>query len=134
MSTITDATEMPRRIWIEPECCAGGDVTEQRWAEDDIFDCDEGARATEYVRADLVAEMLEAKRWLVFNIGCIECGVSSNVVGVYATEKEAEAVADACWQELDWREGGQNSFEVFDLNAAQAEEYRAAIAKAEGKE
>lgn len=58
--TTTDATAMPRRIWIEPECCAGGDVTEQRWAEDDIFDCDEGAGATEYVRADLVAEMREA--------------------------------------------------------------------------
>lgn len=31
--------------------------------------------------------------WLVFDIGCIECGVSSNVVAVYPTEHEADAVA-----------------------------------------
>jgi hypothetical protein len=70
--------------------------------------------------------------FLVFNIGCIECGVSSNVVGVYPTMKEAEAVAKACDSTLGWREGGQNSFEVFDLGAPQADEYRAAIAKATG--
>ncbi len=66
--------------------------------------------------------MLE-KRWLVMNIGCIECGVSSDVVGVYTTKEEADKVAAACAKELGWREGGQNSFEVFDLHAAQAPEY-----------
>jgi hypothetical protein len=70
--------------------------------------------------------------WLVFNIGCIECGVSSNVVGVYATEAEAERVADICNKELSWRDGGQNSYEVFDLYAPQADEHLAAIAKAAG--
>jgi hypothetical protein len=69
-------------------------------------------------------------RWLVFNIGCIECGVSSNVVGTYATKEEAEAVEDICSKDLDWREGGQNHFSVFDLSAPTCDEYRAAIARA----
>ena len=70
--------------------------------------------------------------WLVFNVGCIECHVSSDVVGVYQSEEEANAVVDICRKALDWREGGQNSFEVFDLSAAQSPEYTAAIAKATG--
>ena len=63
------------------------------------------------------------KRFLVFNVGCIECGVSSNVVGMYDTQEEADKVAAACDKALGWREGGQNSFEVFDLAAPQAQEY-----------
>lgn len=70
--------------------------------------------------------------WLVFNIGCIECGVSSDVVGVYQTQDEAERVAKVCAGILSWRQGGQNDFIVFDLSAPQADEYRAAIAKATG--
>jgi len=65
--------------------------------------------------------------WLVFNTGCIECGVSSNVVGCYATEAEASAVAGLLNEKLSWREGGQNSFDVFDLRAPMAEEYRAIL-------
>ncbi len=71
-------------------------------------------------------------RWVVVNIGCIECGVSSDVVGVYATKEEAERVASACDDDLSWREGGQNEFEVYDLHASQSPEYVAAIAKAKG--
>lgn len=71
--------------------------------------------------------------WLVFNIGCIECGVSSNVVGVYRTEAEADKVAETLNEALDWRGGGQNSYEVFDLSAPQDDEYRAAIARATGE-
>ena len=70
-------------------------------------------------------------RWLVFNVGCIECEVSSNVVGLYASHEEAESVAALANKTLDWREGGQNSFEVFDLLAPQADEYRAMLAAAE---
>jgi hypothetical protein len=66
-------------------------------------------------------------KYLVFNIGCIECGVSSNVVGLYATQEEADAVAAKCDSKLGWREGGQNHFEVFDLSASQAEEYMEAL-------
>lgn len=63
------------------------------------------------------------KRFLLMNIGCIECGVSSNVVGLYATREAAEADAEKCGEHLHWREGGQNSYEVFDLKAPQASEY-----------
>ena len=69
-----------------------------------------------------------ALKWLVFNIGCIECSVSSNVVGVYATTEEARRVADLLNGKLSWREGGQNYYEVFDLSAPQADEYRTALA------
>lgn len=68
--------------------------------------------------------------WLVFNVGCIECGVSSDLVGRYATQEEADSIAAICEKELSWREGGQNSFEVFDLRKPQATEYFDAIAKA----
>lgn len=70
--------------------------------------------------------------WMVFDVGCIECGVSSGVVGLYETECEAHAVADACQEELG--EGGQHSFEVFNLLDPQHDDYRDAIAKATGGE
>lgn len=70
--------------------------------------------------------------FVVVNIGCIECGVSSNIVGVFADEAEAERVADACGTAYDWREGGQNSFRVFPLPEVGviADEY--ALARATG--
>lgn len=71
--------------------------------------------------------MLNIKGFLVMNIGCIECGVSSGVVGVYETQDEADAIASKCDHHLSWREGGQNSFEVFDLSAEQAAEYSEVI-------
>lgn len=70
---------------------------------------------------------LEIKGFLVVNIGCIECGVSSGVVGVYETEDEAQSIAAKCDHHLSWREGGQNSFEVFDLSADQDSDYSEAI-------
>lgn len=53
--------------------------------------------------------------WIVVNIGCIECGVSSNIVGVFADQGEADAVAASCEKEFGWREDGQNSYEVFPM-------------------
>lgn len=53
--------------------------------------------------------------YVVVNIGCIECGVSSNVVGIFNTQREADIVASLCYEKLDRREGGQNKFEVFKL-------------------
>jgi len=54
-------------------------------------------------------------RWLAFDIGCIECGESSNVIGIYASREGAQAAADAAEkaQLEDWH--GQHSMEVFDL-------------------
>ena len=53
--------------------------------------------------------------WLLMNIGCIECGVSSAVVGVFTDKAEAEAIADRLSDSHNWREGGQNAFEVFEM-------------------
>lgn len=73
------------------------------------------------------------KPWMVFNVGCIECGVSSDVVGFYSTKEEADRVAETCEDHLHWREGGQNAFEVFDLRAPQAQEYTDVIANVKDK-
>jgi hypothetical protein len=66
-------------------------------------------------------------RWMVFNVGCIECGVSSGVVGFYMTEDEAKSVAAVLNDKLSWRDGGQNNFEVYDLSAPPSSEYAEAL-------
>lgn len=68
--------------------------------------------------------------YLVVNIGCLECGVSSNIVAALASRAEADALAEACMSEFSWREGGQNEFEVFELPeiGVIAEEYRELLA------
>ena len=55
------------------------------------------------------------KKWIVVNIGCIECGVSSNIVGVFDNEEKASEIAKEYSEKFSWREGGQNSFEVFEM-------------------
>jgi hypothetical protein len=54
-------------------------------------------------------------KYIVVNIGCIECGVSSNIVGIFDKEEIADEVAEKCDKEYGWREGGQNSFQVFKM-------------------
>lgn len=64
--------------------------------------------------------------WLVMNIGCIECGVSSAIVGVFEDKKKAEAIAAECYKKFGWREGGQNAFELFEIPEPEkvADEYK----------
>jgi len=57
------------------------------------------------------------KQYLVFNVGCIECGVSSKVVGVFTIKAMADNIAKQCEEKHHWREHGQNSYEVFELPA-----------------
>lgn len=66
-------------------------------------------------------------RYMVFNIGCIECGVSSGIVGFYESVEEANAVAKKLDDVMDWREGGQNSYEVFDTHGPFDPAYMEAI-------
>jgi len=57
-------------------------------------------------------------KFLVFDIGCIECGESSDVVGIYEAREQAERVqkeraeGDA---NGSYFSGGQHSVEVFEL-------------------
>lgn len=53
--------------------------------------------------------------YIVVNIGCIECGVSSQIVGVYETKEEAQSIADKLEHTHNWREGGQNGYEVYPM-------------------
>lgn len=54
-------------------------------------------------------------KYILVNIGCIECGVSSNIVGVFDNKEKAELIAKQCDDKYDWREGGQNSYEIFEM-------------------
>jgi hypothetical protein len=56
-----------------------------------------------------------AGMWIVVNIGCIECGVSSNIVGVFTDEALAQEISQGLEESHGWREGGQNRFEVFPM-------------------
>lgn len=62
-----------------------------------------------------MVDPVSAKRFLAFDIGCIECGESSRVIGVYFTEAEAQAACTAAEDEQskDW--SGQHSMEVFEV-------------------
>lgn len=63
---------------------------------------------------------MTVKRYLAFDIGCIECGEESNVIGTFDTRRQAIAAANkaAKAQRADWH--GQHLFEVFDLEAIEA--------------
>jgi len=54
-------------------------------------------------------------KYMVFNIGCIECGVSSNVVGLFTDKVKAYDLTYKLHDTHGWREGGQNAFCVFEL-------------------
>ena len=55
------------------------------------------------------------RKWVLVNIGCIECGVSSNIVGVYTDKLRALKDSLALGGCASWREGGPNNFIVFEL-------------------
>lgn len=52
-------------------------------------------------------------KFLAMDIGCLECGEESEVLGVFPTEAEAQAKCDEM-EKKGWR-GGQHSYEVFEL-------------------
>lgn len=54
-------------------------------------------------------------KYVLVNIGCIECGVSSNLVGTFTDKINAESI---CYRlnssiESSWRESGQNNYVIF---------------------
>lgn len=63
------------------------------------------------------------KMWLAFDIGCIECGESSEVIGLFPSRDEAEAAIQA-WLQPRHRWGrkgriGPHSEEVFEVEVPQ---------------
>ncbi len=52
---------------------------------------------------------------IVVNIGCIECGVPSNLVGVFEDEEKANEFAKILDEKGNWRKGGENHYIVFSL-------------------
>ena len=63
---------------------------------------------------------MEAKLYVVVNIGCLECGVSSNIVGCYDNKERAENIAERCKGLFSERQGGHSVFKVFELDELNA--------------
>lgn len=59
------------------------------------------------------------KKYLLMDIGCIECGEASEPLGIFETLKEAEAFKeaylqpDSSWGRKEW--SGQHSLEIFEV-------------------
>lgn len=57
-------------------------------------------------------------KYLVFDIGCMECGESSQVVGLYPTKEEAEDHAATYYLvHTDWH--GEHRIDVFELEVGE---------------
>ena len=63
--------------------------------------------------------MKSSKRWLVFDIGCLECGEDSTALKIFKTKKEAKEFANSytnnntTWGREEW--SGQHSIQVFEI-------------------
>ena len=56
------------------------------------------------------------KVWVVIDVGCHECGVGSEGVGIFDTQEAAQTAADARDQETGcWRDGGQTYCNTFEM-------------------
>ena len=64
------------------------------------------------------------KQYILVDIGCIECGSSSNIVGVFSNKEFAEKLAYNLEEILDFHDGGQHSFEVFEKPVLNDFDYR----------
>lgn len=58
---------------------------------------------------------MDEKVWIAVDVGCLECGESSSVVGIFKTEAECQAALDDArkMQEADWM--GQHSFQPHEV-------------------
>ena len=59
--------------------------------------------------------------FVAVDIGCIECGEDSNVLGIFATKAQADKVCDKARDDLK-RWHGRHMFEVFEAKLPEDEE------------
>ena len=52
-------------------------------------------------------------KYILVNIGCIECGVDSDIVGIFTDKIRADELCKKLSDKAAWRQNGQNNFEVF---------------------
>lgn len=53
--------------------------------------------------------------WIVVDIGCIECGESSDLVGIFSTEEKANSVCSQLNNSRATFTRSQHEFDVFEL-------------------
>lgn len=70
-----------------------------------------------------------AEAWLAFDIGCIECGESSAVIGIYGTKSDADANLKDAEDDQRGNWNGQHHFEVFDVSRSVSFLARNAVVK-----
>ncbi len=54
--------------------------------------------------------------YVAMDLGCMECGVSSSLIGVFLSKKAAEdacAAAEVLYDSTEWRDGGQAYTQIF---------------------
>lgn len=53
--------------------------------------------------------------WILMDIGCLECEVETQVVGVFSDKGAAEAIRRRLCATHSWRDGGQHQFQIFQM-------------------
>ena len=55
-------------------------------------------------------------KYVVVDIGCIECGEPSSVLGIFADKEKAREIMKKCeeYQEKNWR--GQHYFKIYEVD------------------
>ena len=55
-------------------------------------------------------------KYVVVDIGCIECGETSSVLGIFTDKEKAIEISKKCeeYQEKNWH--GQHDFEIYEVD------------------
>ena len=56
------------------------------------------------------------KYYVLVDIGCIECGVESAVIGIYTNKKKAEIIKEDHEKRQMENSFGQHNFEIFEID------------------
>ena len=59
---------------------------------------------------------METTLYVAVDIGCLECGQSSDLLGLFDTKESAEAACEKAAKEQRKKWTGEHSFEVFEWN------------------